>query len=105
MAEEAERRAAELSGTAARQGIDLNLDLDRDGCPWGWALSRFASSVECYVGRRDDKSPVRAQNLRLLRRVLRDDEEPTELLAAVELYEAYEDGAYALFREIKNSGS
>jgi hypothetical protein len=98
-ARDAEGRADMLIGEARAQGIALEYDLDRDGCAWGWALSIYAQSVSEYMGQRDTSDPRRSQNPRLWRRVMRDEDEPTELLDAVALLTAYEDGAFSQFAD------
>lgn len=101
-AEQAERYASDLIASAANQGVHLDLDLDRDGCPWGWANSRYASSVLQYVGRRgrgDD--PRRSLSLRMEWLLRRAPERPDRHIEAVELIENHEEGALALYqREI-----
>lgn len=81
---------------------DIGFDLDTHGCPWGWRLSGFAQSVERYMGRRSVDSPVRAPNLLLMRRMLRDEEPPERLAEMVALAEAYEDGAFAYYQTAKS---
>lgn len=100
-AAEAERFAGDLVGSAANQGNDLDLDLDRDGCPWGWALSRFASTVRQYVGRRSLDDPRRSLSLRMEWILRRADERPDRVIEAVEHLENHEDGALALFARMK----
>lgn len=101
VAAEAEEKFQEIQDLILAGRLSLDIDLDLDGCPWGWALSPFAESVAAYTGRRDEHSPARSQNLRLLRRVLRDEDEPTGLLEAVEVAESYEDGVFRQFRAMK----
>lgn len=101
-ASDAEYAAATLVSFADRQQLDLDFELDRDGCPWGWATSRWSVSVSEYMGQRSTDSPVRSLNPKLWRRMMRDEAEPTELLDAVALLAAYQDGAYAQFHEILN---
>jgi hypothetical protein len=91
-AADAEWRAAEIHG--------VDFELDRDGCPFGWALSPFAQSVAVYMGQRETDSRVRSPSLRLSRRMLRDEIEPEDLILAVEYAEAHEDGAFARFHEV-----
>lgn len=93
-ATEARTRAAELVDTARAQGVELGYDFEVDGCPWGWAQCRFVSELWSYVGKRELRSSVRSPSLRLQRRMMRDEHEPRELLAAVEYAEACEDGCY-----------
>ena len=92
----AEEQAQQLPPT-------LGFDFERDGCPWGWATSPYAVSVTEYMGRRSVDSDVRAPSLRLMRRMLRDEEEPIDLLDAVTIAEAYEDGAFAQFHALAKS--
>lgn len=94
-AADAELRADTMQCQAQSRGIALDFDLDRDGCPWGWVVSRFPASVMVYTGTRGSDSPVRSQNLRLLGRVLRDPEPPNRLLEHVAHAETLEDAAYS----------
>lgn len=103
-AAEAEIKAQTVAMLADAQNVPLDFELARDGCPWGWVVSRFATSVMAYVGRRDPESVVRGQNTRLLARLLRDPEEPTRLLELVSYAEHFEDAAYAHYWEVKGSG-
>lgn len=99
-AREAEERAAEMMGLAERQGLDLDFDLDRDGCPRGWALSTFATSVSRFMGRRGPSSSMRTANDRTQWHVIHDAARPDRLLDAVEIAEAAEDGCFSLYAEI-----
>ncbi len=101
-AADAERLASDVAGHAYQAGISLDFDLDRDGCPRGWADSHFGATVMRYAGARSLDSPVRTQNVRLLGRVLRDEEPPTRLLDMVAYGEAAEDSCLAWFREVVN---
>jgi hypothetical protein len=101
-ARDAEWRASEITGLAKARGVPLDFDLDRDGCPWGWAASRYAMSVSEYTGQRSTDSPIRSQNPKLWRRAMRDEVEPTELFEAVSLLEACEDGCFAQFHDAVN---
>lgn len=92
-----------MQALADIQGVALDFDLDRDGCPWGWVVSRFATSVMDYVGRRDAESSRRDVNVRMLARIMRDPEEPTRLLEWVRYAEAVEDGAFGHYWEVRNS--
>lgn len=96
---EAEWRAQEIADLATHQGIELDFELDRDGCPWGWAQCRFVLHVASFTGQRSADSPLRTPSLRMTRRMLRDDEEPLELFDLVCLAEGWEDGCFALYRE------
>jgi hypothetical protein len=102
-AAQVEALADELRALASIQGVGLDFDLDRDGCPYGWMVSRFAGSVMDYVGRRDSDSIKRDINVRLLGRIMRDPEEPTRLLDWVRYAETIEDGAYQHGREVASS--
>jgi hypothetical protein len=99
-AAEAEGLHESLIAHAANQGVALEHDLDTDGCPWGWVVSRFASSVAAYIEPRSSDSPVRSQNARLWRRTMRDETEPTRLLDWVRYAERIEDGTYSYFHEV-----
>ncbi len=99
-AHEAEETALALQGHAEHQGVALDFDLDVDGCPWGWVVSRFAGSVMDYTGKRDSGSPVRSPNARLWRRTMRDAEEPTRLLEWVRYAERVEDGTFDYYHEV-----
>jgi hypothetical protein len=102
-AAQVEALADELRALASIQGVTLDFDLDRDGCPYGWMVSRFPSSVMDYVGRRYVDSARRDVNVRLLGRIMRDPEEPTRLLDWVRYAETVEDGAYQHGREVAAS--
>lgn len=70
-------------------------DLDTDGCPLAWVLSRFAQWLMPFVGERDwDHQWSRSLLLEQASR------EPgfEVLYEAVRLYQAHVDGAYALGR-------
>jgi len=95
-ADYAESQASQL------QLEDIGFDFETHGCPWGWRLSGFACSVEKYMGRRSVDNPVRAPNLLMLRRMLRDAEPPERLAEAVTLAEAYEDGAFAYYHAARD---
>jgi len=99
---EAEWRAEEINALALSQRIKLDFDLDRDGCPWGWAQSRFALYVASFMGSRTSTSTTRTPSLRMTRRMIRDDEEPLELYEWARLAEAWEDGSYSLYHERLN---
>lgn len=95
--------AAEAESLAAMiHTHDIGFELDTHGCPWGWRLSGFATSVERYIGKRSVDSPIRGQNLLLMRRMLRDEEVPERLVEMVTLAEAYEDGVYAKYNGIRS---
>jgi hypothetical protein len=79
-AADAERLASTMLHQADGRGMAVDFELDRDGCPRGWMLSRFVGSVLPFTSPRGSESPVRGQNVRLLGRVMRDPEEPTRLL-------------------------
>jgi hypothetical protein len=102
-ATDAERMAESLQGQAVRSGIALDWDLDRDGCPRGWADSFFGGSVMRYAGARSRDSHLRTLNALQLGRILRDEEPPTRLLELVRYGEAAEDNAYEVFRQVVNS--
>jgi hypothetical protein len=91
--------AQDLVGMARVQGLDglLDFELERDGCPWGWAQSRYVQELSSFVGTRGVDSATRSPSLRLLRRMTMDEREPIELLDAVRETEAWEDGAWAYF--------
>lgn len=91
-AAQADQLADELRVLADVQGLDVDFDLDRDGCPWGWVVSHFAASVSRYSSPRDGDSVRRGQNTRLW---LRDPNPDARLLDWVAHLEAVEDGAYA----------
>lgn len=80
----------------ARRHEDTGHNLDTDGCPWAFVLSRFGQSLLRYLGTRTWEGQ-RHRSLLLERRMLRDEHDAdAELLwEAVSLYEAHEDGAYA----------
>ncbi len=103
-ASEAEDLAATLRVHALAQGVALEFDIDADGCPWGWAVSRFALSVAVYIEPRSADSPVRSQNARLWRRVMRDEDEPTRLLDWVRVAERFEDSTYNYYHEVLARG-
>lgn len=86
-----------MRDATAAQGVTLDFELDRDGCPEGWAQSGYARSVAEFMGSRSDTGWV--PSLRLTRRMLRDKREPTRLLDAVAIAEAQHDGAMRLIRE------
>jgi hypothetical protein len=99
VAAEAEMMAEDLQMLLdTRLGVDYSFA--RDGCPWAWAHSRFAVEVAKLAGRRTLESPVRSPSLRLTRRMLRDEVEPEHLLEAVDILEAFEDNALALYYEL-----
>lgn len=99
-AAEAEHAAGDLVGFASRQGIDLDYELERDGCAWGWVVCGYSNSVLRYVGQRSTKSPIRQYPPRMIWQMHRAAVEPKEIFEAVELVEAYEDGCFALLHEI-----
>lgn len=92
--------AEEMAGALDHMRLGYSFELDRDGCPWAWAQSRWSSSVAAYMGQRTLEAAVRAPSLRLSRRMQRDADEPSQLLDAVTLAEAFEDGALARYWEI-----
>ncbi len=102
-AEEAEQIAESLRVHIERHGLAVDFDLDTDGCPWGWVVSRFATSVMDYVGSRDADSRIRSQNPRLWRRTMRDEEEPTRLLGWVRYAERIEDATFDFYHEVVSS--
>ena len=83
-------------------GLPFEHDLDLHGCPWGWACSVYASSVLQYAGTRDADSPRRQPSNRMLWLLQHSAERPTEILDAVATLEAHEDGAFALFHEVRS---
>jgi hypothetical protein len=91
-AAQAEALADELRVLAEVQGVSSDFDLDRDGCPWGWVVSRFANSVMEYAGRRDFDSVRRDQNPRLW---LREPKPDRRLLDWIRYAETVEDGAFS----------
>lgn len=99
-AAEAQSKLDELIGSAARQNYDLDHDLDRDGCPWGWAISGFATSVTRYLGARSTDSPVRSTSPWLTARAAQPGPMPTRMLELLDLAAAHEDNAYAYFQRV-----
>ena len=99
-AAEADDLLGTLRGLAHKCRIELDHDLDRDGCPWGWAVSRWATSVAAYMGRRDVDSEVRATNTRMLARLMRG-EQSQDLLDWVAWAEATEDAALRFYHEVR----
>lgn len=99
-AHQAEMTLSSLIYGAEQQGVHLDHDLDRDGCPWGWALSTFAASVAKYSEPRNADSPVRRDSARLW---LREPKADARLLHWVSWLEDVEDGAYGRYREVRCS--
>lgn len=86
---------ADAIGTSiATRQQETGHDIETDGCPWSWVLSRFAQSAMPYVGHRGWTAP-RQNSLLFERAMLRGEEDPGLLFEAVQLYQAHEDGAYA----------
>ena len=100
VAREAEALAVEIAAAVDAMGVGYSFVLDRDGCPWAWAQSRWCTSVAGYMGQRTLEHAVRSPSLRLSRRMQRDTDEPEQLLDAVSLAEAFEDAALARYWEI-----
>lgn len=98
-AREAEQLLSSLVHGAEQQGISLDHDLDRDGCPFGWAASHFSATVAACSSPRDASSPVRSQNALLW---LREPRASQHLIKSVQYLEAVEDGAYSRFRALCN---
>lgn len=96
-AAEAERIAGEL---AASSGLDFNLD--RDGCGQGWALCRFAQSIDRFKGQRTRDDPRRQPSYHM-QRALQMPASPDRLIDAVEFLEAHEDGAFSIFQRMRES--
>jgi hypothetical protein len=101
-AEEAEQLAGTVRMAALARRLHLDFDLDRDGCPYGWAVSHFGHTIEQYTGTRDADSPVRSMNMWLLARAIRDDV-PDRLRHWVTHAEALEDGAFSHYRRVVDS--
>lgn len=99
-AAEADDLLGTLRGLASKQRLTLDHELDRDGCPWGWVVSRWATSVAAYMGRRDSDSEVRGINQRMLARLMRGDD-TDDLLGWVAYAEAVEDGAFRFYHEVR----
>jgi hypothetical protein len=99
---EAAWSAKEISDNAKAQGSTLGHDLDVDGCPWGWAQSRFVISVADYLGPRGQDSPMRTPSAKLQWRIAHDETMPARLFDAVALLAAYEDSSWAYFHDVVN---
>lgn len=99
VAAEAEMLGEEMIGMAKSQHIELDWKLDRDGCPWGWAQSKFVRSLQSFMGSRSVDESTRTPSLRLQRKMMRDEDEPLEIFNLVRQAEAWEDGAYAYFHQ------
>ena len=100
-AHEAEQLAADVAAVARSRGVPLDFELDRDGCPFGWAVSRFPGSVTAYTGATTGEGP-RSMNTWLLALAIRG-EVSDRMRDAVTRLEALEDGAYAAYRRVVNS--
>lgn len=99
---DAETKAGEIMDELAKAGVHLDFELDRDGCPMGWAVSRFARSVAGFQGTRTLDDPRRTPHYSMTRAIQRDDANTDRIITAVERLEAAEDGAFALYHEIRN---
>ena len=99
-ASEAEDRAEQLAYMAREQRVELDHDLDRDGCPWGWVVSRWALSVNSYAGQRSADGP-RSINPRMLALLVRGDA-PQDLAGWVSYAEALEDGAHGFIAKVRD---
>lgn len=98
-AAEAEERAERLHHIAREQGIELDHDLDRDGCPWGWVVSRWATSVAAYTGTRSAEG-ARSVNPRMLAALIRGDA-PHMLTEWVAAAESFEDAAHSFIARVR----
>lgn len=103
-AAEAGSALAELAAVAHHQRHELDHDLDRDGCPWGWVVSGFASSVSRYMGARSADSPTRTTSAWMLARIAQPGPMPTRILEAVDLAEAHENNAFAYYHKVISKG-
>ena len=104
-AAEAESKLQELQAIAHHQRVDLEHDLDVDGCPWGWVVSGYATSVARYMGSRTVESSARTPSAWMLARIAQPGEMPTRLLEAVDMAQAHEDNAFAFYhRTVHKSG-
>jgi len=97
---EAGSALAELEAVAHHQRYELDHDLDRDGCPWGWVVSTFATSVARYMGPRSADSPARGTSAWMLSRVAQPGPMPTRWLELVDRATAHEDNAYAYYHRV-----
>lgn len=102
-AAEAEQLASHLVGQAAETGVHIDFELDRDGCPMGYRLSRFGLSVEEHVGRRSIDDERRQPSLAMEWLLRRAPERPDRVLEAVAVVEAHEDACYRLFNRLRKS--
>lgn len=99
-AAEAGSKLGELIALAHHQRFELDHDLDRDGCPWGWAVSTFATSVANYMGQRSADSPARNPSAWMLARLAQPGPMPVRLLELVDRATAHEDNAFAYYHKV-----
>lgn len=79
--------------------IDIEHDLDTDGCPWGWVVSRWATGVAAYLGTRSPDGG-RSLNPLMLARLVRGDA-PPDLVEWVRYLEALEGAAWGRFYKLQ----
>jgi len=101
-AAEAGSKLEELLALAHHQRANIDHDLDRDGCPWGWVVSPYATSVARYMGSRSLESGARSPSPWMLARVAQTGPMPVELLEAVDRATAHEDNALAYYHRTVN---
>ena len=103
-AADAQSTLDDLIAVAHHQHVELDHDLDRDGCPWGWVVCRFATSVGAYLGTRGVDSPLRSSSPWLLAKLAQPGPMPTRLLELVDRSTAHEDNAYAYYHQVLAKG-